>query len=221
MNDYVNGRDECFSGKQLTSGQKIYSLNTICNNTEFVLFNLLDVMRSWIDKYKAVEDNWKNYCMWIETVIEFSCKKFTCTDGKVYGKSQSGAESIYDSAKKLDKYAKIANSDYSLPTNLVSPLEGGEGIDIVKNGACYIATCIYGSYDCPQVWTLRRFRDYTLDATWYGKLFIKSYYAISPTLVRWFGDTKWFRRFWKYKLDKMVMNLNEKGVEDTYYHDKY
>ena len=31
-----------------------------------------------------------------------------------------------------------------------------------ENG-CYIATCVYGSYDCPQVLTLRRFRDYESD----------------------------------------------------------
>lgn len=88
-------------------------------------------------------------------------------------------------------------------------------------GACYIATCVYGSYDCPQVWTLRRFRDYTLDETWYGRLFIKCYYAISPTIVKLFGKTKWFRSFWKSKLDRMVANLNNKGVDDTKYIDKY
>ena len=27
-----------------------------------------------------------------------------------------------------------------------------------SSGGCYIATCVYGSYDCPEVWTLRRFR---------------------------------------------------------------
>lgn len=89
-----------------------------------------------------------------------------------------------------------------------------------QNG-CYIATCVYGSYDCPQVWTLRRFRDYTLDATWYGRLFIKCYYAISPILVKLFGETKWFKRFWKIKLDKVVSDLNERGVDNTYYSDKY
>lgn len=88
-------------------------------------------------------------------------------------------------------------------------------------GACYIATCVYGSYDCPQVWTLRRFRDHTLDETWYGRLFIKCYYAISPTLVKWFGKTKWFKKFWKSKLGKMVSKLNDKGVDNTYYHDEY
>lgn len=89
------------------------------------------------------------------------------------------------------------------------------------NNGCYIATCVYGSYDCPQVWTLRRFRDDTLDETWYGRLFIKCYYSISPTLVKWFGETKWFRQFWKNQLDKMVNDLNDKGVNDTYYCDKY
>lgn len=89
-----------------------------------------------------------------------------------------------------------------------------------KNG-CYIATCIYGSYDCPQVWVLRRFRDYILDKSWYGRVFIKCYYAVSPTLVNWFGGTKWFKSFWKSKLDKMVANLNSKGIENTHYEDKY
>ena len=90
-----------------------------------------------------------------------------------------------------------------------------------SSGGCYVATCVYGSYDCPEVWTLRRFRDYTLDATWYGRLFIKCYYAISPTIVKWFGDTRWFKSFWRTRLDKMVSNLNNKGVENTSYADKY
>lgn len=95
-------------------------------------------------------------------------------------------------------------------------------IDHAKSSSgCYIATCVYGSYDCPQVWTLRRFRDYTLDETWHGRLFIKCYYAISPMLVKWFGKTKWFRDFWKSKLDRMVSNLNNKGIEATQYYDKY
>ena len=34
-----------------------------------------------------------------------------------------------------------------------------------NSGGCYVATCVYGSYDCPQVWTLRRFRDNTLAET--------------------------------------------------------
>lgn len=89
----------------------------------------------------------------------------------------------------------------------------------VLNG-CYVATAVYGSYDCPQVWTLRRFRDNTLAATWYGRAFIRTYYAVSPTLVKWFGHTGWFQKFWKGRLDKMVARLNAQGVEDTPYRDR-
>ena len=90
-----------------------------------------------------------------------------------------------------------------------------------SDSGCYVATAVYGSYNCPEVWTLRRFRDNTLDATWYGRAFIKTYYAISPTLVKWFGNTEWFKKMWRKPLDRMVDSLRKNGVESTPYQDKY
>lgn len=84
---------------------------------------------------------------------------------------------------------------------------------------CYVATSVYGSYDCPQVWTLRRFRDYKLAATWYGRSFIHAYYAISPTIVKYFGETAWFKSLWRTKLDRMVNKLKDLGFADTPYND--
>lgn len=98
-----------------------------------------------------------------------------------------------------------------------STLASEEG---TKSGGCYVATAVYGSYDCPQVWTLRRFRDNTLAETWYGRAFIRTYYAISPTLVKWFGHTEWFKKMWRGKLDKMVNKLQKQGVENTPYQDR-
>lgn len=89
-----------------------------------------------------------------------------------------------------------------------------------NSGGCYVATAVYGSYDCPQVWTLRRFRDYTLAVTWYGRAFIRTYYAISPTLVKWFGHTAWFKNMWRGKLDRMVAKLQSDGVESIPYIDR-
>ena len=86
---------------------------------------------------------------------------------------------------------------------------------------CYIATAVYGSYDCPQVWTLRRFRDHTLAASWYGRTFLHAYYAVSPTLVRWFGKDSWFQALFRPMLDRLVARLRQSGVEDTAYQDKY
>lgn len=88
-----------------------------------------------------------------------------------------------------------------------------------SSGGCYIATAVYGSYDCPEVWTLRRYRDNTLAKVWLGRAFICTYYAVSPGLVKWFGHTPWFQNFWKGKLDKLVHKLNADGIENTPYQD--
>lgn len=89
-----------------------------------------------------------------------------------------------------------------------------------SEGGCYVATAVYGSYDCPQVWTLRRFRDHTLAASWYGRSFIRAYYAVSPTLVKWFGRTAWFQKLWRSPLDRLVTRLRDEGVADTPYQDR-
>ena len=89
-----------------------------------------------------------------------------------------------------------------------------------KTGGCYVATAVYGSYDCPEVWTLRRFRDKVLAKTWYGRLFIHLYYAVSPTAVRLFGNCEWFQNFFRGKLDMMVSGLQQDGFESTPYQDQ-
>lgn len=88
-----------------------------------------------------------------------------------------------------------------------------------KSGGCYIATAVYGSYDCPEVWTLRRYRDYKLAKTFWGRIFIRIYYAVSPVIVRWVGNTKWFNKIWRNKLDKTVKLLVEEGFDSTPYED--
>lgn len=89
-----------------------------------------------------------------------------------------------------------------------------------SNNGCYVATCIYGTYDCPEVWTLRRYRDYDLSKTWYGRLFIRTYYIISPKIVKLFGNTNWFKKMWKPWLDKKVKKLKNLGYESTPYKDR-
>ena len=127
---------------------------------------------------------------------------------------------------------KVGSSDPSLfggynhrdasgrPTGSSDPGMFG-GYNHNSNQGCYVATCVYGSYDCPQVWTLRRFRDYSLAKSFFGRAFIRLYYAVSPTIVKWFGDTQWFKNMWQGTLDRMVYKLNAQGVEDTPYKDLY
>lgn len=90
-----------------------------------------------------------------------------------------------------------------------------------SSDGCYVATCVYGSYDCPEVWTLRRFRDNTLAQTFSGRTFIHLYYAVSPHIVKCFGHTAWFKNMWRGTLDRMVSSLQSKGVESTPYEDRH
>lgn len=90
----------------------------------------------------------------------------------------------------------------------------------VQSRGCYVATAVYGSYDCPEVWVLRRFRDYKLSAIKSGRAFIKLYYKISPVCVKCFGKTKVFNCLFKSILDKMVNKLRSEGYNDLPYYDK-
>lgn len=93
-------------------------------------------------------------------------------------------------------------------------------VTVPKAKACYIATAVYGSYDCPEVWTLRRYRDEYLDAHIWGRLFIKCYYALGPTVVKIFGKNRLFNAFWHRYLDHKVLKLKKKGYDSTPYADK-
>lgn len=87
-----------------------------------------------------------------------------------------------------------------------------------QNG-CYIATCVYGSYDCPEVWTLRRFRDLYLQNNIFGRAFVKLYYETSPTVVALFGKSKTFKNILKPVLDSFVIKLQERGYSSKQYKD--
>jgi|GEM_PF-3708851 len=108
------------------------------------------------------------------------------------------------------------------PDSYIPPTSGSSSSNPTTSGntkGCYIATCVYGSYDCPEVWVLRRYRDNKLGNSWLGKKFIKMYYAISPKAVELFGRMKWFNKLGKFILDKFISNLRSNGVDNTPYSD--
>lgn len=150
-------------------------------------------------KLKVICDNAFSYC---EELSEIKAPLLEEVGPNAFRSCSNLNATISNQTKKIDESRK----DNTLPNQ--------------KKSGCYIATCVYGSYDCPQVWILRRFRDSILASTWYGKAFIRAYYAVSPTLVKWFGKTNWFKNMWRPTLDRTVRKLHLKGVDDTPYEDK-
>lgn len=123
--------------------------------------------------------------------------------GEVFGYIWYKNELRQSLIEKYDQYVKeLKYMDHSY----IAPI-----LERSSQGGCYVATAVYGSYDCDEVWTLRRFRDEYLSKKIAGKIFIKLYYTISPTIVKWFGKTKWFNKINKKILDKWVINLRAKG----------
>lgn len=124
------------------------------------------------------------------------------------GANESLDQVMKDLQKKCDARYDNASIEFHFPG------------DSKSSGACYIATAVYGSYECPEVWTLRRFRDNVLLNDFFGRLFVKMYYKLSPTMVKYFGETVAFKKFFKYFLDKIVNRLKTEGFSSSKYNDK-
>ncbi|MFC0682794.1 CFI-box-CTERM domain-containing protein [Lysobacter korlensis] len=95
----------------------------------------------------------------------------------------------------IDKFMKRATNPFA---------QGGRPS---TSGGCYIATAVYGSYDSPPVMTLRRYRDETLERSAFGRVFIRSYYLISPPLARHFAIGSPLSRAARLLLDVIVYRL--------------
>lgn len=87
-------------------------------------------------------------------------------------------------------------------------------------GGCYVATAVYGSYDCPEVWVLRRWRDDRLASTAVGRRVIRVYYGLSPAAVRLLGGRAWFTEAARRPLDGFVGRLRASGYSSGPYSDR-
>lgn len=114
-------------------------------------------------------------------------------------------------SKSVDKVNHENIKSEKQQENIVSETE--------KSSGCYIATCVYGNYNYPEVNVLRRYRDNKLAINKLGALFIKIYYKISPLIVRKFGKIEFFRTIIKKPLDLFVRHLMKKGYCDSPYID--
>lgn len=205
-NEINNLWDSINEGQKSKSDQDVVKEQLLdrCNISWVLEYSLGDKVENKFGEYTelhiTIAEAWKTGVKIQNELLEYVTNK------------QEQIEIINRTIGKIHKY----DPSYTVPKTEKEQKEAEQ-----SSGGCYIATCVYGSYDCPQVWTLRRFRDDTLATTWCGRLFIRCYYAISPTLVHIFGKMTWFKRIWKRHLDSMVASLQANGVKDTPYHDKY
>lgn len=72
---------------------------------------------------------------------------------------------------------------------------------------CFVATAVYGSPDCPQVVSLRRFRDRRLSATVLGRAFISFYGVAGPIAAQLVENRPVARKLCRMILDPLARSL--------------
>lgn len=77
-----------------------------------------------------------------------------------------------------------------------------------SSGACYIATLVYGGYEQDQVVALRAFRDRALLVNAFGRQFVRVYYRVSPTLVKWLQPYPSIQKPIRRLLDCLVRKIS-------------
>ena len=199
------------------------------------LHNWKAIFDKLIDKFKDIDLILKYYNIFFKYVSICIDEQFGTLNNEEYAKSIRlklkpeqykeviGQYSyIDDRLNRLGiEHKKIDSSVYECYMNDLE--KAIEYYNSVKNNSkkqgCYIATCIYGSYDSPEVWVLRRFRDNYLNNYVLGRLFISLYYLISTRVIEIFGKYNVFKNINRIWLDKLVSYLKSIGYSSKPYKD--
>lgn len=79
-----------------------------------------------------------------------------------------------------------------------------------RKEGCYIATAVYGNYNALPVLKLRFYRDHVLRRNIFGRMFIKVYYALSPSMAKKMKGKEKFNGAVRKLLDRFVKKIDEK-----------
>jgi hypothetical protein len=99
-------------------------------------------------------------------------------------------------------FLKYARSFYKTVFDPNAPWE------YVKDG-CFVATCVYGNIQNPNVKLLRQFRDQVLQKHCLGELFIDWYYRHGPKMASWCEENTWIKKPIRFALDIITSSIRK------------
>jgi hypothetical protein len=108
----------------------------------------------------------------------------------------------------MDSQERTAPAVFRYTDPEVGTASGSAG----AGGFCFIATAAYGSYLHPDVKVLREFRDRYLLSNYPGRLFVETYYRISPPIAVFIGRHEALRTMVRYALTPVVYGIKYSGM---------
>ena len=128
------------------------------------------------------------------------------------GRSRGRATATAPVSSNQAVLKKMQSSQPAAAGSNPSPSPGAYKVPASSSGSnCFIATAIYGP-DSLETNTLRAWRERSLMPSRLGRTLVKTYYTISPSLVRVISRHAWIRRMVKQALDRVVRAVSG---EDT------
>lgn len=109
------------------------------------------------------------------------------TNGKTY----------YYSAFAFDDSENFSSA---VTSSGVTPGAGGGG----GGGGCFIATAAYGTPMCDEVVSLCSFRDRYLMTNLPGRMFVKTYYKVSPPIAGFISEREYLKKFMRAALKPVI-----------------
>jgi hypothetical protein len=104
-------------------------------------------------------------------------------------------------------FSKI--SEYTNAMKKIEPAYQPPVIQQQKKPDCFIATATMGDTSHPYVVLLRKFRDNRLLGSFWGNVFVETYYKVSPPLANFISKSDWLKSMSLTLLIKPLVNLVE------------
>jgi len=95
---------------------------------------------------------------------------------------------VDDELKVYFLSAEVLDADSGYTTSIVNESSISDGSGVVEG--CFIATAAYGTYFEDEVKVLRDFRDEYLKTNSLGRMFVETYYYISPPIAKVISDSE-------------------------------
>lgn len=90
------------------------------------------------------------------------------------------------------EWTELTEKEFTPPTDFDAKAYLARNLESRKAGSgCFIATAVYGTPHAQEIDQLRDFRDEILLKNVLGRLFVRAYYRLSPSIAEWVSQGEW------------------------------